>query len=178
MRHKKRGKKLNRNSSHRRAMLRNMAVSLILSLQPDAVDKNSMICGRIFTTVQKAKYLRPFIERLITMSKRAALVIGGVNDIPDRQSPEWSDWRGSDRWTNWVDSVSPALSLRRRAFALLRNDAAVSILFRTLASRFKSRCGGYVRVVRVTTRRVGDSGQVAFIEFVGELDRRNRPIGI
>ena len=93
MRHKRRGKKLNRNSSHRHAMLRNMAVSMILSLRSDPTDQNSMVGGRIFTTVQKAKYLRPFMERRITLSKRAAIVICGVHDIPSRKSPEWSEWR-------------------------------------------------------------------------------------
>lgn len=176
MRHKRRGKKLNRNSSHRHAMLRNMAVSMILSLRADPADQNSMVGGRIFTTIQKAKFLRPFMERLITLSKRAAIVIKGVHDIPSRKSSDWDEWRASDRWVDWVDSVSPAVSLRRRAFALLRNDVAVSVLFQSLATRFESRCGGYVRVVRVTTRRIGDSGQVAFIEFVGELDTRARAV--
>ena len=172
MRHKKRGKKLNRNSSHRHAMLRNMAVSMILTLRSSSDVLDSARVGRIITTVQKAKYLRPFMDRLITLSKRAALVIESAPEVPPRKSSEWREWRKSGHWPVWANSVSPAVSLRRRAFALLRNDVAVSILFQSLADRFKSRQGGYVRVVRMAARRVGDSGQLALIEFVGVHDRR------
>lgn len=172
MRHKRSGKKLNRNSSHRHAMLRNMAVSMILSNRSGSTMLDSSVGGRIITTLQKAKYLRPFMDRLITLSKRAALVIEAAPEVPPRKSSEWSQWRHSGHWSAWADSVSPAVSLRRRAFALLRNDVAVSVLFQSLARRFKSRTGGYVRVVRMAARRVGDSGQLALIEFVGERDSR------
>ena len=172
MRHKRRGKKLNRNSSHRQAMLRNLAVSMILNLRSGTSALESSTGGRIITTVQKAKYLRPFVERLITLSKRAALVIVNAPEVPLRKSAEWREWRNSEHWFVWTNSVSPAVSLRRRAFALLRNDVAVFVLFHLLADRFKSRPGGYVRVVRMAARRVGDSGQLALIEFVGEGDRR------
>lgn len=60
MRHRKKGRKLNRSASHRRAMLRNMASSLFLH-------------GRIETTTAKAKELRPYAERLITLAKRGDL---------------------------------------------------------------------------------------------------------
>ena len=69
--------------------------------------------------------------------------------------------------------MAPAVALRRRAFAMLRSDEAVSVLFEELSRRFESRNGGYVRVVRIAARRVGDSGQQALIEFVGERDRRS-----
>jgi large subunit ribosomal protein L17 len=57
MRHLKANKKLGRNTSHRRALLRNLATSLILE-------------ERIETTVPKAKAMKPHVERLITMAKR------------------------------------------------------------------------------------------------------------
>jgi large subunit ribosomal protein L17 len=60
MRHRKNGRKLNRTASHRRAMLRNMATSLFIH-------------GRIETTTAKAKELRPYAERLITLAKRGDL---------------------------------------------------------------------------------------------------------
>jgi len=60
MRHRKKGRKLNRTASHRRAMLRNMATSLFLH-------------ERIETTTAKAKELRPYAERLITLAKRGDL---------------------------------------------------------------------------------------------------------
>lgn len=60
MRHRKKGRKLSRTSAHRKAMLRNMATSLFRH-------------GRITTTTAKAKELRPFAERLITLAKRGDL---------------------------------------------------------------------------------------------------------
>ena len=60
MRHKLKGKKLNRTSSHRKAMFANMASSLIMNEQ-------------IQTTVPKAKALRPIIERLVTKAKKGTL---------------------------------------------------------------------------------------------------------
>ena len=171
MRHKRRGKKLNRNSSHRKAMLRNMAVSLILSSKT-ASTTGDIGRGRLITTVSKAKFLRPFVERLVTLSKRAALVAASVPDVPARGSVAWKEWRASQNWHDWAKAVSPIVALRRRTFAMLRSDDAVTILFDDLARRFESRQGGYVRVVRITARRVGDSAQQALIEFVGERDRR------
>ncbi|MEK6261553.1 MAG: L17 family ribosomal protein [Planctomycetota bacterium] len=171
MRHKRRGKKLNRNSSHRKAMLRNMAVSLILLARPTD-DAGGAGHGRLITTVSKAKFLRPFVDRLVTLSKRAALAISKAPEVPKRGSVSWNEWRASQGWQDWVNIVSPAVTLRRRAFAMLRSDVAVSVLFDDLARRFESRNGGYVRVVRIAARRVGDSGQQALIEFVGERDRR------
>lgn len=60
MRHRKKGRQLSRTASHREAMLRNMAISLFRH-------------GRISTTTAKAKELRPFAERLITLAKRGDL---------------------------------------------------------------------------------------------------------
>ena len=60
MRHRKKGRKLSRTPSHRKAALRNMAVNLFQH-------------GRIETTTAKAKELRPFAERLITLAKRGDL---------------------------------------------------------------------------------------------------------
>jgi large subunit ribosomal protein L17 len=60
MRHRKAGKKLGRTSSHRAAMARNMAVSLIEH-------------ERIVTTLPKAKNIKPFVEKLVTLSKDATM---------------------------------------------------------------------------------------------------------
>lgn len=60
MRHRKRGRQLGRTASHREALLRNLATSLFRH-------------GRISTTTEKAKELRPFAERLITLAKRGDL---------------------------------------------------------------------------------------------------------
>ena len=67
--------------------------------------------------------------------------------------------------------MAPAVSLRRRAFSLLRDREAVDILFDELAERFADRPGGYTRIVRLAKVRLGDAGRQALIEFVGERDR-------
>ena len=60
MRHRKAGKKLGRNTSHRRAMLRNLVTSIILM-------------DRVETTVTKAKVSRPIVEKMITLGKRGTV---------------------------------------------------------------------------------------------------------
>ena len=66
------------------------------------------------------------------------------------------------------------MTLRRRAFSLLRDEKAVDILFDELAKRFADRPGGYTRVVRMAGVRLGDAGQKAIIEFTGERDRTKK----
>ena len=117
MRHRKRGNQLGRTSSHRNAMIRNMAASLIEH-------------ERIVTTLPKARNLRPFVEKLVTLAGESSV------------------------------------HHRRLAFARLRNRAAVEKLFDVLGPRFKSRPGGYTRILKLAKPRLGDNGQRALIEFV------------
>ena len=116
MRHGLSGRKLNRTSSHRKAMFANMAAAFIKHEQ-------------IKTTLPKAKELRPIAEKLVTLGKK-----GGLHN-------------------------------RRRAFAMLRDDAMVAKLFDALADRYKDRKGGYTRVLKAGFR-YGDAAPMAFIEFV------------
>ena len=95
---------------------------------------------RIETTIPKAKELRPFVERLITIAKRGVA----------------ADADGNGR----------ALHARRLVLAELPDKAVVGKLFETLAPRFAERPGGYTRILRVGFRR-GDSAEVAQIELVG-----------
>ncbi|QDT45447.1 50S ribosomal protein L17 [Gimesia alba] len=175
MRHRMRGRKLGRNASHRKAMFRNMAVSLIKTVRIDEEAENApKVSGRITTTVQKAKELRPFIEKLITLAKKAQPHIENAAQFAtsaDKNSSEWKTWRESDQWNQWNQAMAPALNYRRRAFADLRDNEAVDILFDELAERFAERTGGYTRIVRLATVRLGDAGVQAIIEFVGERDR-------
>jgi large subunit ribosomal protein L17 len=178
MRHLRKGRKLGRNASHRKAMFRNMAASLIKSLIVDEDDETRpKVPGRIVTTVAKAKELRPFVERLITLAKRARPHLEDARQhatTAARRSGEWESWRKSERWNQWSQAVAPAVALRRRAFALLRDDEAVRVLFDELGPRFADRPGGYTRVVRLATVRLGDSGPQAMIEFVGDDRDRKR----
>ncbi len=77
MRHKIKGKKLNRNSSHRKAMFANMATSLIMNEQ-------------IKTTVAKAKALRPYVEQLVTRAKKGTLATRRdiISRIKDKKATE------------------------------------------------------------------------------------------
>jgi len=170
-----RGRKLGRNASHRKAMFRNMASSLIrtIGLDEDDADRTKTP-GRIITTVAKAKELRPFVEKLITLAKKAQPHEERAKQFATeaaRNSSEWKSWRESDQWQQWAAAKAPAVDFRRRAFALLRDKKAVEILFNQLADRFSERNGGYTRVVQLATVRLGDAGKQALIEFVGERDR-------
>jgi len=159
-------------------MLRNMAASLIRTARVDEDDPDAPeVPGRIVTTVAKAKELRPFVEKLVTLAKKAGpheeRAAEFVTDA-ERNSNEWKTWRESDRWQKWNQAIAPAIACRRRAFALLRDDQAVDILFDEIAERFRDRPGGYTRVVQLAKVRLGDGGKQALIEFVGERDREKR----
>lgn len=175
MRHRVRGRKLGRNSSHRKALFKNMATSLILSVRPDEDDSAApKVPGRIVTTLAKAKELRPKVEKLITMARKGRvheLAAKEFETTAARGTDAWKKWREGDQWQKWVNAKSPAVALRRRAFAVLRSKEAVDILFSELAERFADRMGGYTRVVRLPSRRLGDAGQKAILEFTGERDR-------
>jgi large subunit ribosomal protein L17 len=126
MRHNVAHRKLGRVTEHRLALLRNQAIALLRH-------------ERIQTTIPKAKELRPFVERLITIARRgvAAAEPGGKT-----------------------------LHARRLVLAELPDQEVVSKLFETLAPRFADRPGGYTRILRVGFRR-GDSAEVAHVELVG-----------
>ncbi len=175
MRHRMSGRKLGRNASHRKAMFKNMAVSLIKTVRIDEEAENApKVSGRITTTVQKAKELRPIIEKLVTLAKKARPHTENAAQYAtdaEKNSSEWKTWRESEQWNQWNQALAPALSYRRRAFAELRDNDAVDILFDELAERFEERTGGYTRIVRLATVRLGDAGEQAIIEFVGERDR-------
>src|SRR5919204_1017308 len=125
MRHKVAHRKLGRVTEHRIALLRNQAIALLRH-------------ERIETTVPKAKELRPFVERLITIAKR------GVAS-------------GADGRT---------LHARRLVLAELPDKDVVTKLFDELAPRFAERPGGYTRILRIGFRR-GDAAEVAQVELVG-----------
>lgn len=156
-------------------MFRNMASSLIRSLRVDPDEPGApKVPGRIVTTVAKAKELRPIVEKLVTLSKKASAFSEEAAQFAtdaERNSSEWKQWRESDQWNKWNQAIAPAVALRRRAFAKLRDQEAVDILFDEVAVRFIDRPGGYTRVVRLAKVRLGDAGQQALIEFVGERDR-------
>jgi large subunit ribosomal protein L17 len=170
-----RGRKLGRNSSHRKALFKNMAASLILSVRADEEEVGApKVPGRIVTTIAKAKELRPQVEKLVTMARKARAHESEAAQFATkaaRGTSEWKKWREGDEWRKWAVAKAPAVAFRRRAFAVLRSKKAVEILFDELAARFENRQGGYTRIVRLPSRRLGDAGQKAILEFTGERDR-------
>jgi large subunit ribosomal protein L17 len=126
MRHRVAHRKLGRVTEHRIAMLRNQAHALLLH-------------ERIETTMPRAKELRPFVERIITIAKRG--IAGG-------------------------EANGKSLHARRLVLRDIQDRDVVSKLFDTIAPRFEARPGGYTRILRLGYRR-GDSAEVAQIELVG-----------
>ena len=185
MHHRKAGRKLGRNPNHQRALLRNLASALILTERdPEDFDTAEMapkVAGRITTTLVKAKELRPFVERCVTLGVKAQKHIKAANELSckaARGTDEWKKWRQGEGWKAWMKEAAPALAYRRRALQLLGSKEAVSILFDKVAPRYTERAGGYTRILRLATPRLGDSGKRAIIEFVGKNDRAKKVAAI
>jgi large subunit ribosomal protein L17 len=180
MRHRRRGRKLGRNPSHQRELLRNLASALFLTerdtdeLRYIKLDSEPKVPGRIITTVAKAKEVRPLVEKCVTIAKKAVAFEEQAEDHAtqaQRGTEEWKAWRGSDRWRQWNAAIAPAVAARRRCLELLGNKLAVAALFESVAPRFVDRPGGYTRIVRLAHPRLGDAGPRAILEFVGVRDR-------
>jgi large subunit ribosomal protein L17 len=126
MRHRQSNRKLNRTTSHRLAMFRNMSNSLL---------KHEVIK----TTLPKAKELRRFVEPLITLGKE------------------------------------PTLANHRLAFDRLRDRDMVVKLFGELGPRYKTRPGGYLRILKYGFRN-GDNAPMALVELVDRPESDAAPV--
>ena len=150
MRHLKAHRKLGRPAEHRISLLRNLATSLINSRE-----------DRIVTTLPKAKELRPFIEKAITLSRRAASLEGNGSEAAGvhlrRQAASFFHAGNQGR----------ATTTRRGQIPPPRSAgvSALSRLFDELGERFKERPGGYTRIIKMG-RRAGDGAELAIIELV------------
>ena len=175
MRHKKRGRTLGRSSSHRKAMLKNLASSLFLTERDSEFDDNApKVKGRVVTTLQKAKEVRPLVEKCITIARRSLVAAHAAEQhapSAERGTEAWKQWRNSEAWQQWCEARAPVVAARRRALRLLGDKQAVSILFEEVAPRFEHRDGGYTRVLKLATPRLGDAGDRAILELVGKHDR-------
>ena len=179
MRHRRKGRVLGRSPSHQRALLRSLASALILTEGDyEADDKNKpKVKGRIVTTIQKAKEVRPLVERCVTIAIRALPQLEAAAKLEpegERHSEEWKKWREGKGWKEWNQAVAPVLAARRKVIQLLGSKQAVQILFDDIAPRFTDRPGGYTRVLRLAKPRLGDGGIRAVLEFVGKSDRKRR----
>ncbi|MFM8273716.1 MAG: 50S ribosomal protein L17 [Gemmata sp.] len=161
MRHGKRGRHLNRNAAHRRSLFRNLTRALITH-------------ERIVTTVPKAKEMRPVVEKIITLAKKANAVTvaaAGKGDAEEKKAKV------------------AALHYRRQAMALLgpthgtgiwdkkdqtTGDTVLKKLFREIGPRYADRPGGYTRILKQHYRRLGDGGETAVIELLKAGEQKVR----
>ncbi len=175
MRHMKKGRALGRNPNHQRALLKNLVIAIIMTERDAADDENApKTPGRIITTIEKAKEVRPLLEKCVTIAKNAQKHLRAAETLAvkaDRGSAEWKKWRESDRWQDWNKAIAPALAARRRVLQLIGSKEAVQILFDVVAPRFENRNGGYTRIMKLAGFRLGDAGRRAILEFVGKNDR-------
>ena len=171
MRHAIRYRKLGRTTSHRKALRRNLVQSLIEH-------------GQVRTTLPKAKDLRPFAERIISLAVDGSLVarqraIALLNDraiIPKEQQAEYDRMSDAKR-----DKVLRSRSGRRYRASTTKPGVAFTAesvihrLFATVGPAMKRRAekrgpGGYTRIIKLAKRRLGDGGEVAILQLVGEQD--------
>lgn len=175
MRHRRKGRVLGRSPSHQRALLRNLASALFLTERDAEHDDNApKVKGRIITTLPKAKELRPVVEKCISIAVRGLRAEEAANEFgtdAERDTDEWKRWRQGEQWKRWAAARAPAVTARRRVLTLLGDKQAVRVLFEHVAPRFLDRNGGYTRILKLATPRLGDAGARAMIEFVGVRDR-------
>ncbi|MBK8268433.1 MAG: 50S ribosomal protein L17 [Planctomycetes bacterium] len=171
MRHKSSKRHLARTPAHLLAMRRNMAQSLIQY-------------GQIETTLIKAKAMRNFVEKLITIAREGTLsarqrVLAQLTDraILDREQEEkYSAMSMADRKRVMINRSGrrhragkvPA-SYDKGKFSFVA-DTVVNKLMKEVAPLYKDRPGGYTRIIRLSKRRVGDAADLAIIQLVG-IDR-------
>ena len=133
MRHRVAGRKLGRTSEHRLALRRNMVASLFEH-------------ETIATTIQKAKEVKPFAEKLITLAKKGTL--------PARR-------RAISLLTN-RDIVVHEDGKR------VRKGTVIGKLFSEIGPRYLDRPGGYTRIIHRSLRRLGDNGQLVLLQLIGK----------
>lgn len=175
MRHRIHHRKLNRTMEHRKALRRNMAQSLFEH-------------GQIRTTLPKAKDLRPFCEKLITMAvklrkynqnneqSRALIMRRQIHHLLGDRSMIPSEHQ--EAYNNMTDSARKK-TLRMASGRRYRTgdpkgrlaftgESVTHRLIEKIAPKFEDRPGGYTRVIRLSKRRLGDSTFLAVLQLVGE----------
>ena len=144
MRHRVAGRKLGRKTNHRKAMWRNMAVSLFTH-------------GQITTTLPKAKSVKPFVEKLISAAKKGDLasrrrVIKALGDPIMVKHEDHEDVQ------------------RNRYGELTGGPKVVKVLFEEIAPKYADRTGGYTRIIKLAKHRIGDGASLCVLQLVGGDD--------
>ena len=143
MRHLKAGKHLSRTAPHRLSLYRNLALALFRH-------------ERIITTLAKAKAVRPFIEKLITLARKGTLharrlATARMGPTADAEvKPAEGDDEGDGR-------------------------TIIQKLFSELGPRFQDRPGGYTRIYKLAKVRQGDAAPMAVIALLGESETIKAP---
>jgi large subunit ribosomal protein L17 len=143
MRHANRKFKLNRTSSHRRCLVANVLKALIEQ-------------ERIETTISKAKHLRRYADRVITLAKR--------NTLASRR-------QAKAQLMVRYNALSPKEARRARQgdhSAYNGDRRVINKLFDKLGPRFEQRQGGYTRIVRIGKSRRGDNAEKCILEYLPE----------
>jgi len=140
MRHRIAGRQFSRTSEHRLAMRRNMVSSLFEH-------------ETISTTVEKAKEVKPFAEKLITLAKKGTLAARrrAIAMLNDRAI--YKDEDGD----------------------MVKSGTVVGKLFSELGPRYLDRPGGYTRIIRLSRRRLGDNGRLVLLQLVGSPESEKKP---
>jgi large subunit ribosomal protein L17 len=156
MRHRNSGRKFDRNTSNRRAMLRNLTANLILH-------------EKIETTDAKAKELRRVAERLITKARR----LGQVAYTPQTElSPKDKAKRLAA--SRIIAAYIPRFGVRVETGGASTKVDLVEKILLDLAKRYANRAGGYTRIVKFGPRR-GDNAPISLIELVAEASDEAKP---
>ena len=175
MRHRIHHRKLNRTSEHRKALRRNMAQSFVEH-------------GQVTTTLAKAKDIRPFVERLVTLAVKARArasarddagalrarraihrLLGDRGIIPQNQREAYDGMSDAARAkTLRMESGRRYRTGEPKGRLAFTAESVTHRLLESVAPRFEDRPGGYTRLIRLSTRRIGDSSQLATVQLVGE----------
>jgi len=151
MRHRIAGFKLGRDTEHRKAMRRNMAIALFTH-------------GQITTTVPKAKSVRPFVEKLITTARKGDLASRRrvLQQLGNPFMVQAEDAEGLRRSKSRANRVGGFVG------KLVGGPKLVKHLFEEIAPRYADRPGGYTRIVRLTKHRIGDGSDLCVLQLVGD----------
>ena len=142
MRHRIAGRQLSRTSEHRLAMRRNLVSSLF---EHETVS----------TTIQKAKEVQAFSEKIITLAKKGTLASRrrAISLLGNRAI--YKDDGGES----------------------VRSGSVISKLFSEIGPRYLDRPGGYTRIIRLSKRRLGDNGQLVLLQLVGQEEKAEQSGG-
>jgi large subunit ribosomal protein L17 len=160
MRHRVAGRQFSIDTDHRRAMLRNLAAGLFEH-------------GQIETTLQKAKSVQPFVERIITIAKQGTFRARRLIEqkLNDRMIHVWvadpnvKDWKKDNAYFDLPDSGEIEFN---RYGETRKAPRLVQHIMTRIGPMFADRDGGYTRIVKTGRHRLGDASDVVLLQLVGK----------